>query len=179
MGNGQSTLDPATIEDMKIMSKFSDNELRKLHRRFRLLDKDGSGTLTPDEFLSIPDLALNPLLERVLHIFDQDQDEQIQFEEFIQTLSTLSDKGSKEAKLKFVFSVYDMDKDGFISNGELFQVLKMMVGSNLTDQQLQQIVDKTIMEGDKDKDQRISFVEFLNMIGNSDIIDEKLTITWD
>jgi Ca2+-binding EF-hand superfamily protein len=24
-----------------------------------------------------------------------------------------------------------MDKDGFISNGELFQVLKMMVGNNL------------------------------------------------
>lgn len=35
-----------------------------------------------------------------------------------------------------------MDKDGFISNGELFQVLKMMVGSNLKDSQLQQIVDK-------------------------------------
>lgn len=29
------------------------------------------------------------------------------------------------------FKVYDMDRDGFISNGELFLVLKMMVGSNL------------------------------------------------
>ena len=36
-----------------------------------------------------------------------------------------------------------MDRDGFISNGELFLVLKMMVGSNLKDQQLQQIVDKS------------------------------------
>jgi serine/threonine-protein phosphatase 2B regulatory subunit len=27
--------------------------------------------------------------------------------------------------------VYDMDRDGFISNGELFLVLKMMVGNNL------------------------------------------------
>ncbi len=40
------------------------------------------------------------------------------------------------------FKIYDIDKDGFISNGELFQVLKMMVGSNLKDSQLQQIVDK-------------------------------------
>lgn len=42
-----------------------------------------------------------------------------------------------------------MDRDGLISNGELFLVLKMMVGNNLKDQQLQQIVDKTIMEADK------------------------------
>jgi hypothetical protein len=35
--------------------------------------------------------------------------------------------------------VYDIDRDGYISNGELFIVLKMMVGSNLKDQQLQQV----------------------------------------
>jgi serine/threonine-protein phosphatase 2B regulatory subunit len=33
-----------------------------------------------------------------------------------------------------------MDRDGYISNGELFIVLKMMVGNNLKDQQLQQVV---------------------------------------
>ena len=42
-----------------------------------------------------------------------------------------------------------MDNDGFVSNGELFQVLKMMVGSNLKDAQLQHIVDKTILMYDK------------------------------
>ena len=29
------------------------------------------------------------------------------------------------------FKVYEMDRDGYISNGELFLVLKMMVGNNL------------------------------------------------
>jgi Ca2+-binding EF-hand superfamily protein len=38
-----------------------------------------------------------------------------------------------------IFKMYDIDGDGFISNGELFKVLKMMVGSNLTDVQLQQV----------------------------------------
>jgi hypothetical protein len=33
-------------------------------------------------------------------------------------------------------------KFSFVLLGELFQVLKMMVGSNLKDSQLQQIVDK-------------------------------------
>lgn len=56
-----------------------------------------------------------------------------------------------------------MDKDGFISNGELFQVLKMMVGNNLKDAQLQQIVDKTILHSDLDGDGKISFEEFCNV----------------
>ena len=58
------------------------------------------------------------------------------------------------------FRIYDIDQDGFISNGELFQVLKTMVGSNLTEKQLQEIVDKTIYYADKDGDGKISFDEF-------------------
>ena len=56
------------------------------------------------------------------------------------------------------FKIYDVDRDGYISNGELFHVLKMMVGGNLKDTQLQQIVDKTIIYADKDNDGKISFV---------------------
>ena len=95
--------------------------------------------------------------------------------EFIEGISQFSVKGDKEAKLKckneiskasiiikiyflkVAFKVYDMDRDGFISNSELFLVLKMMVGSNLKDTQLQQIVDKTIINADKDGDGKISY----------------------
>lgn len=72
-------------------------------------------------------------------------------------------QGDKESKLRFAFRIYDMDNDGFISNGELFQVLKMMVGNNLRDAQLQQIVDKTILYADKDKDGKINFEEFCSV----------------
>ena len=69
--------------------------------------------------------------------------------------------------LLVAFKVYDMDRDGYISNGELFLVLKMMVGNNLKDGQLQQIVDKTIMEADKDGDGKLSFEEFVQMVSNT------------
>jgi len=62
--------------------------------------------------------------------------------------------------VEVAFKIYDIDRDGYISNGELFQVLKMMVGNNLKDAQLQQIVDKTIIYSDKDGDGRISYDEF-------------------
>ena len=43
------------------------------------------------------------------------------------------------------------------------QVLKTMVGSNLSDKQLQEIVDKTILYADKDGDGKISFEEFCDV----------------
>ena len=75
----------------------------------------------------------------------------------------------KKEKLMFAFRIYDIDNDGYISNGELFQVLKMMVGSNLKDTQLQQIVDKTILFADKDEDGKINFEEFCEVVGNTDV----------
>eukprot|EP01125_Pyxidicula_operculata_P000397 TRINITY_DN10428_c0_g1_i1.p1 TRINITY_DN10428_c0_g1~~TRINITY_DN10428_c0_g1_i1.p1 ORF type:complete len:182 (-),score=23.66 TRINITY_DN10428_c0_g1_i1:19-564(-) len=178
MGNVEAQLTPTEIEEMKMMSNFSEKELRRLHRRFKKLDTDGSGTLTIDEFMSIPELAVNPLLVRVIQIFDENKDNQVQFTEFIKALSVFSENGNKEQKLKFAFQVYDIDADGFISNGELFQVLKMMVGNNLTEVQLQQIVDKTILEADEDKDGKISYEEFKKMISNVDEIETKMTLSF-
>ena len=77
--------------------------------------------------------------------------------------------------MRFAFQIYDINNDGYISNGELFQVLKMMVGNNLNDVQLQQLVDRTIIKADKDRDGKISFEEFQDMVQDLDVI-EKLTI---
>ena len=105
----------------------------------------------------------------MIAIFDEDGGGDVDFQEFVSGLSAFSSKGNKEQKLRFAFKVYDIDRDGYISNGELFIVLKMMVGSNLKDQQLQQIVDKTIMEADLDKDGKISFEEFTRMVETTDV----------
>jgi serine/threonine-protein phosphatase 2B regulatory subunit len=124
----------------------------------------------------------------MIAIFDEDGGGDVDFQEFVSGLSAFSSKGNKEEKLRFAFRVYDIDRDGYISNGELFIVLKMMVGSNLKDQQLQQvrehmhgkvvrlqptnasqIVDKTIMEADLDRDGKISFEEFTKMVENTDV----------
>ena len=61
--------------------------------------------------------------------------------------------------LYLVFSNYF--RDGFISNEELFTVLKMMTGDNLTDVQLQQIVNRTILYLDQNSDGKIGMQEFI------------------
>ena len=154
---------------------FSQEELLMLEQRFRRLDKDGSGMLEPNEFFDIPELAQNPLVQRVISVFDKNKDGNISFYEFVTGISKLSEAGSEEDKMRFLFSIYDIENDGFISNGELFKVLKMMVGNNLTDVQLQQLVDRTIIRADEDFDGKISYEEFCKMIRNLEIGD-RLTL---
>eukprot|EP01012_Entosiphon_sulcatum_P020026 TRINITY_DN2499_c1_g1_i5.p1 TRINITY_DN2499_c1_g1~~TRINITY_DN2499_c1_g1_i5.p1 ORF type:complete len:172 (-),score=36.49 TRINITY_DN2499_c1_g1_i5:53-568(-) len=148
------------LEQLQEGTSFSKEQILKLHKRFRKLDADGNGEISREEFHSIPGLSQNPLLERVLTIFDTDGNASVDFREFILALAIFSNDCAKLEKLKFTFRIYDMDGDGYISNKDLFQVLQIMVGTNLTDVQLQQIVDKTFIEADKDRDGLISFKEF-------------------
>ena len=106
------------------------------------------------------ELAQNPLVRRVIAVLDKNKDGNISFLEFVQGLNSLSAGASQEEKLRFAFQIYDINGDGYISNGELFTVLKMMVGNNLNDVQLQQLVDRTIIKADEDYDGKISFEEF-------------------
>ena len=156
---------------------FSERELQKLYKNFSKIDRDKSGTLEPSEFFEIPELANNPLVRRVIAVLDRNNDGNISFLEFVQGLNSLSAGASQEEKLRFAFQIYDINNDGFISNGELFQVLKMMVGNNLNDTQLQQLVDRTIIKADTDFDGKISFQEFCVMVRDLDVVD-KLTISY-
>ncbi|CUS11208.1 unnamed protein product [Tuber aestivum] len=179
---------PSQIMDNIVSgSNFDHDEVDRLRKRFMKLDKaclwaypgpliDNSGTIEREEFLSLPQVSSNPLATRMIAIFDEDGGGDVDFQEFVSGLSAFSSKGNKEEKLRFAFKVYDIDRDGFISNGELFIVLKMMVGSNLKDQQLQQIVDKTMMEADEDLDGKISFEEFCKMVEHTDVSMSMMTL---
>ena len=105
----------------------------------------------------------------MIDVIDKNKDGKISFTEFVSGLSSLHSDGPLEDKVKFVFNIYDMDGDGFISNGELFKVLKMMVGTNLKDTELQQLVDRTIIQLDKDFDGMISYPEFCEGIKNINV----------
>ena len=62
---------------------FSEKELQKLYKNFSKIDKDKSGTLEPEEFFDIPELANNPLVKRVIAVLDKNKDGNISFLEFV------------------------------------------------------------------------------------------------
>lgn len=156
-------------------SNFDRFELNRLLARFMKIDTDSSGTIEKDEFLAIPTIQTNPLAARLLEVFDKDGDGNIDFGEFVSALSIFSSKGNREEKLKFAFNVFDLDNDGYLSNGELFIILKTMVGDNLQNAQLQQIIDKTIIEADSSRTGKLSYADFKKAVDGS-AIAESLTL---
>ncbi|ODV84731.1 hypothetical protein CANARDRAFT_28876 [[Candida] arabinofermentans NRRL YB-2248] len=175
MGNIPSNL----LDDLSEGTNFGSDEIDRLAKRFMKLDADNSGAIDKEEFLNIPGIGQNPLAKRVIDIFDTNRGGDIDFKEFVTGLSIFSSSGSVDDKLRFLFKVYDIDDDGYISNGELFLVLRMMVANSLTDVQLQQLVDRTIMESDKDGDGKLSFEEFKLTIASTDVasklsLDDKI-----
>jgi len=162
---------------------FSPEEVSRLEKRFRKLDSDGNNALSVAEFLQMPELRDNPIVQRVVQVFDADHNGELDFAEFVKVfdadhngeldfaefvkgLAMFTMKNvERERKLRFLFDIYDIDGDGLICNSELYKVLKMMVGSNLKEDQLQQIVDKTILQLDKDSDGMINYQEFCDIVG--------------
>lgn len=144
---------------------FTKQELRVLYDNFIELDRDGSGLIEAEEFLDVPELRNNPIVKRVISIFDINQDGKISFYEFIIGLGALTDiSPNRMEKLNFAFKIYDFDEDGYISNGDLFKALKLFTGNKMNDLQIQQIVDRSIINADKDLDGKISFEEFVDCV---------------
>eukprot|EP00770_Monocercomonoides_exilis_P000466 MONOS_464.1-p1 / transcript=MONOS_464.1 / gene=MONOS_464 / organism=Monocercomonoides_exilis_PA203 / gene_product=protein phosphatase 2B / transcript_product=protein phosphatase 2B / location=Mono_scaffold00007:189837-190889(+) / protein_length=250 / sequence_SO=supercontig / SO=protein_coding / is_pseudo=false len=141
-----------------------------MYRRFRKLDTDRSGTITLEEFQAIPGIADNPLLSRLVAIFDVNHDKEVEFREFITGISTFSSDATVEEKLKLFFNIYDVDHDGYISNGELFYVIKAMTGTNICDRALQQLVDRTILDADTSGMGKISFDDFILVLTSREML---------
>eukprot|EP00123_Amoebidium_parasiticum_P019654 comp29152_c0_seq1/m.47221 comp29152_c0_seq1/g.47221 ORF comp29152_c0_seq1/g.47221 comp29152_c0_seq1/m.47221 type:complete len:179 (-) comp29152_c0_seq1:588-1124(-) len=178
MGAKGSTLAAAEIEELQRLSGFTPQQIKMLYKRFKRLDKDNSGTITADDFLSIPELAINPLISRVIAVFDDEDGDNVNFRQFIEVLSVFRNtEDNRDKKIEFAFRIYDIDHDGFITDKELFEVLKMMVGDNLSDEQLQQIAAQTIREADTDGDGKISREEFYQVVGPADIV-KKLSVNF-
>ena len=85
---------------------FTKNELKILYKNFMDLDKDKSGMIEPHEFFDVVELNENPIVQRVISVFDKNNDGKISFFEFITGLSALADFSSKEEKIKFAFQIY-------------------------------------------------------------------------
>ena len=50
-----------------------------MYARFKQIDEDNSGDLDPDEIFNVPELNQNPLVKRVISIFDKNKDGKISF----------------------------------------------------------------------------------------------------
>ncbi|CAA3018162.1 calcineurin subunit B-like, partial [Olea europaea subsp. europaea] len=65
MGNTSSMLTQYDIEEVQehCNHTFSQQEIVSLYQRFCQLDRNGCGFISADEFMSVPEFAVNPLFQ--------------------------------------------------------------------------------------------------------------------
>ncbi|KAJ3305995.1 Calcineurin subunit B [Kappamyces sp. JEL0829] len=158
---------------------FTTDEVEKLSNRFSHLDKKERGYITHQELRGLPELAANPLGNRIVSCLfaaaktpaadRMSTPGQITFGEFLEFMAPFSSRSRREDKLAFAFKIYDVDGDGFISRADLYYILKAMTGSSLQDSLVTKLVNDTIIEYDVDQDDALSYLEFKRAMFDSDI----------
>ena len=63
------SLKPEEIKSVEDETGFTHGQISRLHSRFTKLDEDGKGYLEREDMLAIPELAINPLGDRIVHAF--------------------------------------------------------------------------------------------------------------
>lgn len=89
MGQQQS-LETSDVQALLQICSFNGPEIQKLFLRFQMLDKDRKGLVSLDQLVSLPELAENPLANRLRAVFDTESRGELNFRQFIKLLSVFS-----------------------------------------------------------------------------------------
>jgi len=198
MGNWSSSENWPQISEDRVAqiqtdTGFTSPQVDRLWKRFQELDRGQKNYLTREDFLNLPDLGINPLCDRIIHAFFQDDGDEkdqnkLEFIDFVKVLAHFRPiKKEKEAngrnilnsrsdKLRFAFRMYDIDGDNKISKEEVLEVLLMIVGSNISEKQLRSIAENVIRECGSD-DRLIDFGEFCKAMEKIDV-ETKMTLKY-
>jgi Ca2+-binding EF-hand superfamily protein len=93
-------LRPEEVEELHQISGFSTAEVRRMYLRFIKLDSRKVGTVSKEDVMRIPELAMNPLVDRIMHVLGLENRSRLNFTEFLQSLAPFSRSAPKELKLK-------------------------------------------------------------------------------
>ncbi|XP_060173018.1 calcineurin B-like protein 4 isoform X1 [Lycium barbarum] len=165
-------------------TSFSVNEVDALYIMFGKLSNSiiDDGLIHKEEFL----YALfncspkqNLFAQRLFDLFDLKHNGVIEFGEFVRSLSIFHPRTPQEDKIEFAFKLYDLKHTGFIERDELKEMVFAILNESeltLSDDVIEAIVDKTILEADKNGDGRIGPEEWKELVTRYPSIIKNMTL---
>jgi len=149
---------------------LKDDQVETLSNTFRALDKDGDGSLSPDEVregLARWGMSIPAGLEEIFKTIDSDRSGKIDYSEF---LAATLDKAvlMQNDKCWEAFRVFDRDGDGKLTTEELRALLKDNSNTSPEDAKLEAM----IAEVDTSGDGCIDFEEFCAMLRGTVLVGQ-------
>ncbi|KAI8647586.1 hypothetical protein BD408DRAFT_378409 [Parasitella parasitica] len=159
-------------QENNILSKkthFTKKEIHDLRHKVDATSHSNNTNITQQVFKEtvrkyVPSVSSNDdvFLEQLYSAFDVDNNKAIDFSEFVDGLSVFM-KGTPEEKLTLSFKLYDVNKDGYLTNTELERVmLKLSVTFSKEDRtnEIKEMIEHMFKDFDVDNDGRLSFDEY-------------------
>ncbi|NXV52459.1 CETN2 protein, partial [Uria aalge] len=160
-----------TTEEPALAFPVTEEQRRELREVFELFDRDGSGlmdTLSVFSFWQITVKALGCELRkeevrRIVSEFSEEGSGKLNFKSFLQVMTQKMAEPCLEKEIWRAFKVFDCDGTGKISFENL-KVVASEVGEDITDEELQEMID----EADVDGDGEVNRQEFLRILTLTD-----------
>mmetsp|Transcript_24873 Transcript_24873/g.59084 ORF Transcript_24873/g.59084 Transcript_24873/m.59084 type:complete len:185 (+) Transcript_24873:171-725(+) len=176
MGAGASGgLSEEEIDELVTKTHFSKKQIKKLRKRFLLLDNRKLGVISLDEFSSLPELATNPLADRIVQtlsdkpVWAGGKQEGVDFVKFVLAMNAFAPQVPIAEKQKVLFKVYDVDGDGAVGYQDLFATFNRLLGQSVTRTHLEAVAVGALSAVDKDKDGLLNFHEFCSLMDEDDV----------
>lgn len=165
---------------------FTVNEVEALHDLYKKLSSSiiDDGLIHKEEFqLALFDNGSKQslLANRLFDLFDLKQNGVIEFGEFVRSLSIFHPNAPEAEKVAFVFRLYDLRCTGYIERDELKELVLALLNEldlTLSNDAVEAIVDKTIMEADLKGDGRIDPEEWKELVARHPSIIKNMTVPY-
>ncbi|XP_022991501.1 calcineurin subunit B-like isoform X2 [Cucurbita maxima] len=142
----------------------SQQEIVSLFQKFCQLDRNSKGFISADEFLSVPEFAMNPLSQRLLKMVDG-----LNFKDFVAFLSAFSAKASLHHKIEFIFKLYDVDCNRKVSFNHIIEVLGDLSSSFISDEEREQVLCQLLQEAGYTRNSLLTLDDCIKVLDKSGI----------
>ncbi|CAF0741727.1 unnamed protein product [Didymodactylos carnosus] len=156
------------IQVLITLTSFTREEVYEWHEKF--LHDCPNGFMSRKQFVQMykqlsPKGDAERFAKHVYRAFDLDKSGQVDFKEFIIGLSITSSNSTPKQKLQWIFNVFDIDGNGYLTRKECCEVVESIVRFNSNDENTEELAKQRMMkifnESDGNKHDQLTLNDFI------------------